>query len=145
MLASIITIFQRVDISSDLYQELTIKHILDRLEKLVITDKQEIMELVVLDRKNRIIKETLIGRGSDSGVMIYYREIFKEIYLNNGYGFYLIHTHPNDIAYPSKHDETMTKELYKRSKRVGLKFLDHYIVGIDGVTSIFDFLKKKLN
>ena len=144
-LASIIAIYQRVDLTKDLYHELTIEDILERLEKLVITEKQEIMELVVLDRKNRIIKESLIAKGNDSGVMIHYREIFKEIYLNNGYGFYLIHTHPNDIAFPSIHDERMTIELTKRAKKVGLKFIDHYIVGVDGVTSIFDFLKKKLN
>lgn len=144
-LASLITIYQRVDIYKDYYQELKIKDILDRLEKVVITDKQEIMEVVVLDRKDKIIKETIIGRGNDSGVKIYYREIFKEIYLNNGYGFYLIHTHPNDIAFPSKRDERMTEELIKRSKRIGISFKDHYIVGTDGATSIFDFLKKKLN
>ena len=144
-LASLIAIYQRVDISKDIYKELTIKDILDKLDKLVISDKQEIMEIVVLDRKDKVIKETIIGRGNDSGVRIYYREIFKEIYLNNGYGFYLIHTHPNDIAFPSKRDERMTEELMERSKRIGIEFKDHYIVGTDGATSIFDFLKKKLN
>lgn len=141
-LASLITIFQRVDIYKDYYQELKIKDILDRLEKVVMTDKQEIMELVVLDRKKRIIKETIIGRGSGSGMTIYTREMFKEIYMNNGYAFYLIHTHPNDIAYPSRRDINFTEKLKKMSKSIGLDFLDHYIVGTDGPTSIFDFLRK---
>ena len=65
--------------------------------------------------------------------------------MNNGYGYYLIHTHPEGISFPSNEDIKVTDSLLKRSKKLGLDFKEHYIVGKDGHTGIFDFLKKKLN
>ncbi|MBE6142058.1 MAG: DNA repair protein RadC [Erysipelotrichaceae bacterium] len=143
-LTSLVTIYQRAELNH-FYKETTIESVLAKYEKRILVDKHELLVLVVLDRKQEIIKEIVIGRGTDSSVHFSHREIFKEIYQNNGYGFYLIHTHPNDISFPSNDDIRVTERLVRKSKNLGLHFLEHYVIGKDGYTGIFDFLKKKLN
>ena len=142
-LASIITIYQRVDMSSREYQDYSINDILNKYQKRLHSDKQEKLILIVLNRDKVIVKESIIGIGTDSSVAISYREIFKEIYLNNGYGFYLIHTHPNAISFPSDSDIAKTKVLIERSKKLSIHFYEHYVIGTDGVTGISQFLKPK--
>ena len=143
-LTSLVTIYQRTELNH-FYKETTIGSVLAKYGKRILIDKHELLVLVVLDRKQEIIKEIIIGRGTDSSVHFSHREIFKEIYQNNGYGFYLIHTHPNDISFPSNDDIRVTERLVRKSKNLGLHFLEHYVIGKDGYTGIFDFLKKKLN
>ena len=143
-LASLVAIYQRAEISP-IYRETKIENILEKYERRILTDKQEKLVLIILDREKRIIKEIIIGIGTDSSVTFSYREVFKEVYQNNGYGFYIIHTHPDDISYPSKTDVRISKELQKRSQKLGLNFIEHYIIGKDGSNGIFDFLKKNLN
>ena len=143
-LTSLVTIYQRAELNH-FYKETTIESVLTKYGKRILVDKHELLVLVILDRKQEIIKEIIIGRGTDSSVHFSHREIFKEIYQNNGYGFYLIHTHPNDISFPSNDDIRVTERLVRKSKNLGLHFLEHYVIGKDGYTGIFDFLKKKLN
>lgn len=143
-LTSLVTIYQRAELNH-FYKETTIESVLAKYGKRILADKHELLVLVILDRKQEIIKEIIIGRGTDSSVHFSHREIFKEIYQNNGYGFYLIHTHPNDISFPSNDDIRVTERLVRKSRNLGLHFLEHYVIGKDGYTGIFDFLKKKLN
>lgn len=142
-LASLVTIYQRVDMSSRKYLDYSIKEILEKYQKRLHSDKQEKLILIVLDRNKVIVKESIIGIGTDSSVPISYREIFKEIYLNNGYGFYLIHTHPNDVSFPSDADIKKTEILLAKSKRLNIHFYEHYVIGTDGITEISRFLMKK--
>lgn len=58
---------------------------------------------------------------------------------------FILFTHPNDISFPSNDDIRVTDRLVRKSKNLGLHFLEHYVIGKDGYTGIFDFLKKKLN
>ena len=141
-LASLITIFQRVDVLEGAYLDYSINQILEKYQKRLLVDKQEKVVLIILNRNENVIGESIIGIGSDSSVSISTREIFKEVYMNNGYGFYLLHTHPNSISYPSESDIKQTNIIALKSKGVGLHFIDHYVVGVDGVTSIRDFMKK---
>ncbi len=142
-LASVITIFQRVDPLERDYLDFSIMEILERYQKRLLVEEKEVAIIVITNRLNVIIKEALLAIGSDGEVSFSTREIFKEVYLVNGYGFYLIHTHPNSLSFPSVSDIRTTNLILKRAKAVGLKFLDHYVIGKDGYTSIFEFLKKK--
>ena len=141
-LASLISIYQRVDIIENAYLDYSITQVLDKYQRRLLVDKQEKVILLVLNRNGHISKESIIGIGSDSSVHISTREIYKEIYINNGYGFYLLHTHPNAISYPSRSDIAQTNALITKSKRLGLNFMDHFVIGVDGYTSIKEFLKK---
>lgn len=141
-LASLITIYQRVDVLENTYLDYSITQILDKYQKRLLVDKQEKVILITLNRDGGVIKESIIGIGTDSSVHISPREIFKEVYINNGYGFYLLHTHPNTISYPSEYDIKETNLILTKSKKLGLRFIDHYVIGIDGYTSINEHLKK---
>ena len=141
-LTSLITIYQRVDVLENTFFDYSITQILDKYQKRLLVDKQEKVILITLNRDGGVIKESIIGIGTDSSVHISSREIFKEVYINNGYGFYLLHTHPNTISYPSESDMKETNLILSKSKKLGLRFIDHYVIGMDGYTSINEHLKK---
>ncbi|MCR4879957.1 MAG: DNA repair protein RadC [Bacilli bacterium] len=144
-LASLITIFQRVDLKESKTPTYSINEILKKYQKSLLVDRQEKAIIVILNRFQKIIKEKVFSIGNDGGLSFSTREIFKEIYLNNGYSYYLIHTHPNASSEPSYEDIKSTRVIYQKSKKINLHLLDHFVIGLDGVTSINEFLKKKAN
>ena len=50
-----------------------------------------------------------------------------------------MHNHPSGSVIPSSNDEVLTKQLVKSGQLLGIKVLDHIIVG---KTSYFSFLEK---
>ena len=142
LLASIITLFNRIDFSLK-DQSASINQILEKYNKEITLDTQEKAILVVLDKRNNIIKETVIGKGTHCSINLSSKDIFKEIFVSNGTKFYLIHTHPNSMSFPSEMDIENTRFIERDAKRLNIKFLDHFIVGLDGYISIKSFLKDR--
>ena len=57
------------------------------------------------------------------------REIVRPVLLAGEYGFALAHNHPSGDPTPSEADLSMTKEIQKGCKYLGLTLHDHIIVG----------------
>jgi DNA repair protein RadC len=53
-----------------------------------------------------------------------------------------MHKHPNNTIQPSEEDEIFTDELVRISRKFGLKFVDHLIIGVSGYYSIMNKMKK---
>ena len=115
-LASIILLFRRADIHLDETPSTDIDKILFKYQKLV-------------EESNN---------GGSSSLLFSPRDIFKEIFMNNGYSFYLIHTHPNDIVFPSEMDIKTTRAISKKAKNANIRLIDSYIIGKDGIYSILN-------
>ena len=109
--------------------------------KMVELDK-EILVLVVLNRNKKIIYETTLYKGTELGMSLSPKEICQKVLLSKGYYFYVMHNHPNNTIQPSEEDEIFTDELVRISRKFGLKFVDHLIIGISGYYSITNKMKK---
>ena len=96
---------------------------------------QEVVILVVLSRCKQIVFEKTLYKGSDSEVIISYRDIFKTILMNNGYYFYLIHNHISGNPHPSEKDINLTFELHEQAKLFKITLLDHIIITQSGFFS----------
>ena len=70
----------------------------------LVDASQEVLILVLVNKRRNIIRESLLYKGTESDVVFSYKEMWRELFIHNAYGFYLIHNHPNNQANPSKKD-----------------------------------------
>ena len=89
----------------------------------------EAFHVLYLDRKNRIISDELLSTGTVDHVPVYPREVIKRALMLNASALILIHNHPSGDPTPSEADLSMTKEIQKGCKYLGLTLHDHIIVG----------------
>ena len=63
------------------------------------------------------------------------KDVFREALKVGADAVIVAHNHPSGDLTPSKGDVETTKELQSLSDRLGLKFIDHLIIGKSGFTS----------
>ena len=88
--------------------------------------------IVLLDTKNRIIGEIMVSQGSMTASIVHPREVFLPAIINSAANIIAIHNHPCGDTTPSKEDRLITEQLRKAGNILGIKVLDHLIVGTDG-------------
>lgn len=93
--------------------------------------------VVFVDSKNNIIKKEFIHEGSINYSIIEPRKIIKRALTLDASGIFLLHNHPSGDPTPSQEDRNITRKIKEISKMLGIRFLDHIIVG-DTYYSFFD-------
>ena len=101
------------------------KYYISRLKDL----KKEHFIAVFLDSKNKIIKDEVISIGTLNSSLVHPREVFKEAIKNSANSIILVHNHPSGSVEPSDEDYRVNKVLIETGNLVGIKVLDHLIVG----------------
>jgi DNA repair protein RadC len=91
--------------------------------------KKEIFQCVVLDTKNKIIKDEEISVGSLSASLVHPRETFKAAIRESAAAVIFIHNHPSGDLKPSKEDILLTRRLVQAGEVIGIQVLDHIIIG----------------
>jgi DNA repair protein RadC len=106
----------------------------DYIEKVfkLSTQAEEVMVMLVLDIKNNIIGAFEVSRGSLNASIVHPREVFKRALLLNGASIILGHNHPSGDPTPSKEDTAITRRLVEGGEILGIKILDHIIIGDNG-------------
>ena len=82
-----------------------------------------------LDTKNRIACKETVSIGSLDQSIVHPREVFKTALLSNAASIILIHNHPSGDTQPSTADLVITKRLSECGQLLGIKVLDHIIIG----------------
>ena len=91
---------------------------------------QESFFIIALDTKNKVIdapKECL--RGLLDSCPVSPREIFREACRCAAASLILSHSHPSGDPTPSKEDLDITRRLIEAAKILGIRIVDHVIVG----------------
>lgn len=91
--------------------------------------KQEVFETAILDSKSRLICMPRIYVGSLNTAIIHPREVFKPAIKNSAAAIILAHNHPSGDPEPSPADVGITERLVEAGKILGIKVLDHIIIG----------------
>ena len=65
------------------------------------------------------------------------RDVFREALKVGADAIIVAHNHPSGDLTPSKADVETTKDLQSLSDRLGIKFIDHLIIGTRGFKSVF--------
>lgn len=94
-------------------------------------DKQaeEVLALLCLDTKNKIIGAFEVSRGTINSSMAHPREVYKRALLMNSARIMLCHNHPSGEIEPSNADNSMTERMKKAGDLIGIDLLDHFIIG----------------
>ncbi|MDR1797948.1 MAG: DNA repair protein RadC [Clostridiales Family XIII bacterium] len=92
-------------------------------------EKQECFFSVLLNARGEKIGETLVARGGLSSVNVDARDVFRSAVKRGAWGVILVHNHPSGCPDPSEEDILLTKRLSAAGDVLGIKVLDHVIVG----------------
>lgn len=94
--------------------------------------KKEHFKIIILDTKNKILDVCTISIGSLNSSIVHPREVFHEAVKKSAASILLVHNHPSGETQPSREDINITKRLMEAGELMGIKVLDHIIIG-DGV------------
>lgn len=89
----------------------------------------EVFAALFLDSHHRLIEYVELFRGTIDSAQVHPREVIKEALARNAAAIILAHNHPSGLGQPSTADQRMTMELKEALDLVGVKVLDHIIVG----------------
>jgi DNA repair protein RadC len=84
---------------------------------------------VSLNSANQIIGINTVSIGSLNQAIVHPRETFKAAILCNAAAIILAHNHPSGSTKPSQEDRDITDRLTKAGELLGIKVLDHIIMG----------------
>lgn len=91
--------------------------------------KYEAIKIVLLDTKNNFICDKVISKGTVNASIISPREIFMEALNRNAVCIVLLHNHPSGDPQPSKEDLVVTERIKNAGELMGVRLLDHIIIG----------------
>jgi len=100
--------------------------------------KKEIFKAVLLDGKNKIIKDVTISEGTLTKSIVHPMEIIKEAIIESTSALVLIHNHPSGEPQPSQDDIEITNRIISACELIGIRVLDHIIIGDNNYFSFFN-------
>lgn len=105
--------------------------------------KKEVFISLLLDTRHHLIQEHRVAVGSLSESVVHPREVFKVALRQSAHAVLFVHNHPSGDSAPSPQDKHLTKRLCKVGKLMGIRVLDHMIVGRDTYYSFAEAGKLK--
>lgn len=91
--------------------------------------RKEIFKIILLNTKNHILKSLNVSVGCLNSSIVHPREVFSEAVKAGCSGVLLAHNHPSGDPEPSSEDIETTKRLVNAGNILGIKVLDHIIIG----------------
>ncbi len=93
--------------------------------------KKEHFYIILLDIKNKPIQNIEISKGSVQASIVDSKEIIREATIHSASSIIMIHNHPSGETEPSGEDIRITKQIADACNFIGIKVLDHIIIGKD--------------
>jgi DNA repair protein RadC len=100
--------------------------------------KRETFIAVLLDGKNRKLREVSISEGCLTSSIVHPREVFTPVVKDSAAAVILVHNHPSGDPTPSREDREVTKRLQEVGELLGVKVLDHIVIGSGRYVSFAD-------
>ncbi|KAA0068490.1 JAB domain-containing protein [Rhodanobacter sp. T12-5] len=96
--------------------------------------QHEEFHVLWLDNRHRILACQKLFTGTVDGASIYPREVVRAALSVNASAAIFAHNHPSGIAEPSAADRAITSELRDALRLIGVRILDHIVVGAECVS-----------
>ena len=100
--------------------------------------KQEYFYCIYLDSNKVVLKEKLLFIGTLDYSLVHPREVFKEAVSVSASSIICVHNHPSGNVMPSHNDYEITNRLIEIGNMMGIKVIDHIIIGS---TKYYSFLE----
>lgn len=106
-------------------------------EKNFEMDKEH-FSVIMVDTKNKIIGINLVSIGTINQSLVHPREVFRPAVIASANSIFICHNHPSGNLSPSSEDIAITMRLKEAGKMLGIKVLDHIILGDDNYKSLLE-------
>ncbi len=114
------------------------REIFERFHPELRDRKREVFFSLLLDGKNRILKEDRVSVGSLTSSIVHPREVFVTAIRESADAVVFVHNHPSGDPTPSLEDIDITNRLVEVSRLVGIRVLDHIVIGDGSYTSFHE-------
>jgi DNA repair protein RadC len=89
----------------------------------------EVFGCLFLDNRHRVLAFEELFRGTIDSANVHPREVVRACLRHNASAVILAHNHPSGVAEPSAADRTITRQLRDALELVGVRVLDHLVIG----------------
>lgn len=91
--------------------------------------KKEIFKALLLDSKGGVISVETVSIGELSSTIVHPREVFCQAVKKSAAAIVFVHNHPSGDPMPSGEDIATTERLSECGRLLGIKVVDHLIIG----------------
>lgn len=95
----------------------------------------EQFRVLFLDKKNRLMADEVISRGTVDQAPVYPREVVKRALAQEASAIILVHNHPSGDVTPSTADIEITKTIVAACEPFNIVVHDHLIIGRETTAS----------
>lgn len=99
-------------------------------------ETSEQARVLFLDRKNKLIADEIVGRGTVDHAPVYPREIARRALELAASAVILVHNHPSGDPTPSRADIDLTRDIEKALAALDIRLHDHLVVGASDTVSM---------
>jgi len=106
------------------------KQVFDHFHRLKYAPQEE-FHILLLNAEQCLIRELNIFIGTLNQSLYHPREIFAPAIEHRAHSVILVHNHPSGLCDPSPQDIELTRRLCQAGQVIGIRVLDHVIIGSD--------------
>ncbi len=99
---------------------------------------REVFVVAMLTTRHRLLGLHTVSVGCLTASLVHPRDTFKAAVRESAAAVIFVHNHPSGDIRPSQEDILLTKRLVQAGELLGIRVLDHVIVGNDGHFSFRD-------
>lgn len=103
---------------------------------LMVGRNEEVFYVLCLDNRCRLIFPALIARGTVNEAFVHLRHVIEAVLRHKAANVILAHNHPSGQLKPSKDDVSLTLTLQRSLFPLGIRLVDHVIVGENSSVSM---------
>ena len=92
-------------------------------------EKKEYFKSVLVNTRSEIVSVDNVSVGELTRTLVHPREVFSRAVKKGAYGVIFVHNHPSGDPTPSEEDLATTERLIEGGDILGIKVLDHVIIG----------------
>jgi DNA repair protein RadC len=101
-------------------------------------ERHEQFYAVLLDNKHRKLKDVRISQGSLTASIVHPRDVYLPVIRESAAAVIFVHNHPSGDPTPSAEDLEITRRLRQVGDLVGVRVLDHVVIGRGRYVSFVD-------
>ena len=90
---------------------------------------QETFHVICIDSKNNLLNRHMVSLGTVDTAVVAGREVMRPAILDGAAAILLVHNHPSGDPTPSVEDVRITKQLVQAGQVIGIKVMDHVVIG----------------
>lgn len=91
--------------------------------------RHEVFKVILLDAKHAIMRDVTVSEGSLTLSIVHPREVFTLAVRESAAAVIFLHNHPSGDPTPSREDRVLTARLVSAGEVLGIRVLDHLVVG----------------